>query len=124
VLVHNCNGATLDLKYKDSWGSAERAAADEKVAALNSADQLVVTQPTRPRSAANAWRQAGNETVPGSDIDHTVDLQLGGADDIPNMNPLDLSVNRSLGAQIAAQLKAQGLKPGDLVCKITISARC
>ncbi|MBC8060374.1 MAG: hypothetical protein H7Y18_06885 [Clostridiaceae bacterium] len=43
----------------------------------------------------------GTDSVPsGKDIDHTLDLQLGGADDILNMNPLDLSVNRSLGVQI------------------------
>jgi hypothetical protein len=124
VLVHNCNGATVDLKYKDSWSPAQRAAADEKVAALNNASPLKVTQVDRSGSAADAWRAGGNQTVPGPDIDHIVDLQLGGADDILNMNPLDLSVNRSLGAQIAAQLRSQGLKPGDIVCRITISARC
>ncbi len=43
----------------------------------------------------------GQNSVPkGSDVDHIIDLQLGGADDILNMNPLDASVNRSLGKQI------------------------
>lgn len=41
----------------------------------------------------------------GKDVDHTIDLQLGGADDILNMNPLDMSVNRSLGKQIQNQIK-------------------
>jgi hypothetical protein len=36
----------------------------------------------------------------------TVDLQLGGADDIlTNMSALDSSVNRSLGSQINSQIK-------------------
>ena len=39
------------------------------------------------------------------DADHTVDLQLGGADDILNMSGLDSSVNRSLGSQINGQIK-------------------
>jgi Pretoxin HINT domain len=124
VLVHNCDGPTLNLKYKDSWTADQRAAADAKVAALNSADHLTVTEVERSGSAADVWRANGRDTVPGSDIDHQIDLQLGGADHVDNMLPLDSSVNRSLGAQISAQLKSLGLKPGDVVCSITISARC
>ncbi|MBP3609651.1 MAG: hypothetical protein J6J42_04875 [Lachnospiraceae bacterium] len=39
------------------------------------------------------------------DVDHTIDLQLGGADDIVNRNPLNMSVNRSLGVQIKNAIK-------------------
>lgn len=45
------------------------------------------------------------------------------ADLTANMWPLDSSVNRSLGSQISAQLKKQGLRPGDLVCSISITVR-
>ncbi|OII65493.1 sugar-binding protein [Streptomyces sp. CC53] len=124
VLVHNCNGATLELKYKKSWDADQIAAADRKVAALNASDNLVVTKVERSGSAADMWRRAGNKTVDGSDIDHIIELQLGGADDVTNMTPLDSSVNRSIGSQIARQLKKQGLKPGDVVCQINISRRC
>ncbi|GIJ28138.1 hypothetical protein Vqi01_33000 [Micromonospora qiuiae] len=124
VLVHNCNGATLNLKYKDSWTAEQRVAADAKVAALNSADRLVVTKVQRSASAADVWRANGRQTIPGADIDHKIDLQLGGADHIDNMWLLDSSVNRSLGAQISAQLRGQGLKLGDTVWRVTISARC
>ncbi|WP_406177937.1 ricin-type beta-trefoil lectin domain protein [Streptomyces sp. NBC_00996] len=127
VLVHNCNGATLELKYKKSWDEDQIAAADRKVAALNTAGadgKLVVTKVERSGSAADMWRRAGNETVEGSDIDHIIELQLGGADDVGNMIPLNSSVNRSIGSQISRQLKKQGLKPGDRVCKINISKRC
>ncbi|WP_030683535.1 RHS repeat-associated core domain-containing protein, partial [Streptomyces cellulosae] len=127
VLVHNCDGATLELKYKKSWNADQIAAADRKVAALNaagSAGKLVVTKVERSGSAADMWRRAGNETVDGSDIDHILELQLGGADDVSNMTPLDSSVNRSIGSQISRQLKKLGLKPGDQVCKINISKRC
>jgi hypothetical protein len=107
VLVRNCNGAKLDLTYKPDWSPEEIAAADEKIAALNSAPQLIVTKVQRSGSAGDVWRRAGNRTVSGSDIDHKIDLQLGGLDDVSNMWPLDSSVNRSLGSQMSAQLKKQ-----------------
>jgi hypothetical protein len=124
ILVHNCNGATLELKYKKSWDTDQIAAADRKVAALNASDNLVVTKVERSGSAADMWRRAGNESVDGSDIDHIIELQLGGADDVANMTPLDSSVNRSIGAQISRQLKKKGMQPGDIVCQINISKRC
>ncbi|BCL14611.1 polymorphic toxin-type HINT domain-containing protein [Micromonospora sagamiensis] len=124
LLVHNCNGATLDLTYMPNWDASQIAAADAKVAALNNAAPLVVTKPVRGTSAADVWRRGGNAKPSGSDIDHTIELQLGGADDISNMLPLDSSVNRSIGSQINAQIKRQGLQPGDVVCKITIGPRC
>jgi hypothetical protein len=125
VLVHNCNGATLNLTYKPGWTAAQIAEADAKVAALNGAENLGVTTAKRgSTSAAEVWRRAGNAARDGADIDHKVDLQLGGADDIANMWPLDSSVNRSLGAQISAQIRSQGLQPGAVVCSVTIQARC
>lgn len=43
----------------------------------------------------------GTDSVSSNyDVDHTIDLQLGGSDTVDNMNPLDSSVNRSLGSQI------------------------
>jgi hypothetical protein len=50
------------------------------------------------------------------DADHTVDLQLGGADDILNMSALDNSVNRSLGSQINNLIKT--LPAGTRVNKV------
>lgn len=82
-----------------------------------------MTKVNRPGSALRRWKVAGNQKVGGSDIDHTIDLQFGGADDVANMSPLDLSANRSLGAQISNQLKQQGLAPGDVVCSISITVR-
>jgi filamentous hemagglutinin len=54
----------------------------------------------------------------GSDVDHMVDLQLGGTDTISNMSPLDMSVNRSLGAQIYQQTK--GLQLGTKINNVKI----
>ena len=45
------------------------------------------------------------DSVPaGYDVDHVIDLQLGSADHVSNMRPLDASVNRSMGAQIRLSL--------------------
>jgi hypothetical protein len=53
VLVHNCNGARLELTYKPGWSPEQIAATDEKVAALNSSPQLVVTKVKRSGSVAD-----------------------------------------------------------------------
>jgi len=102
-------GIALNLKYTAGWTDSQRAAAGEKVARLNEeaqAGMLRVTQVQRGgTSASSRFKRAGGEVSPGSDVDHVIDLQLGGADDLANMSPLDASVNRSLGAQIAAQLR-------------------
>ena len=50
-------------------------------------------------SAASMFRSAGGDIPSGMDVDHMIDLQLGGANDLSNLSPLDLSVNGSLGAQ-------------------------
>ncbi|MBC6451700.1 RHS repeat-associated core domain-containing protein [Actinokineospora xionganensis] len=124
LLVHNCDGPTLELKYKASWTDAQRAAADAKVAALNGTTMVVTKVKRDPKSAADRFKAAGNEIPDGADVDHKQDLQLGGADEVSNMWPLDLSVNRSLGPQIAQQIKKKKLKLGDVVCSISISDRC
>jgi hypothetical protein len=113
---------SLNLSYKEGWTAAQRAAADRKVAALDQAarrGELRVTQAERSgTSAAARYRAAGGTIPPLSDVDHTIDLQLGGADDTFNMNPLDLSVNRSLGAQIASQIR--GASEGDGVVSVKV----
>ena len=72
-------------------------------------------------SAAARYRSAGGVVPRGADVDHVVELQLGGADEILNMHPLDASVNRSLGAQIGNQIR--GLQPGTRVCSVSICSR-
>lgn len=115
-------GLNLLLKYKDGWSEAQIAAADAKVAALDAAaqnGQLAVTQSVRGgTSAAQMFRNAGLQIPPGSDIDHILDLQLGGANNLSNLSPLDASVNRSLGAQVANQIKGQA--PGTPVDSVSI----
>jgi hypothetical protein len=69
-------------------------------------------------SAASRYHRGGNTISPGNDIDHIHDLQLGGADTLENMWQLDLSVNRSLGAQIQQQIKS--LPAGTKINRVTI----
>ncbi|MBR6402608.1 MAG: Hint domain-containing protein [Eubacterium sp.] len=117
VLVHNNGNADcsiktddevdVELKYKEGWTEAQKAAADAKVKALTDANTIKTKVSRGSRSASSRYKSAlGNNSVPsGYDVDHTIDLQLGGVDDILNMNPLDASVNRSLGAQIMHIIK-------------------
>jgi hypothetical protein len=110
-------------KYKKGWSKEQIEAADAKVAAINAADQLVYTNAEEARgniSAADLWRTAGLTIPAGSDIDHIVDVQLGGSpNDINNLSPLDESVNCSLGPQIYRQVKRYveglGLNYGDVL---------
>ncbi|MEJ2855392.1 MULTISPECIES: RHS repeat-associated core domain-containing protein [unclassified Saccharothrix] len=121
VLVHNCGDGDdvhLDLTYMDEWSDEQIAAADAKVEHLNGVD-LVVSKPQRgSRSASTRYRGDGNAVPDGSDVDHMTDLQLGGADTVNNMSPLDRSVNRSLGAQIHARIRH--LPAGTRICGISI----
>jgi RHS repeat-associated protein len=124
LLVHNSGCVTLKLKYGADWTDEMKKAADDKVAALNKAaaeGKLVTTKPPKRLGRNNQrYTNETGETVDSSefDIDHIIDLQLGGADAVSNMNPLFRSVNRSLGPQIAARIK--GLPLGTPITRILI----
>ncbi len=102
-------GIALRLKFKPGWSPEQVAEANAKAAYLNAraeAGALRKSVPLRSGSSARArFKDAGNDIPENADVDHLQDLQLGGADELANMGPLDSSVNRSLGAQIACQLK-------------------
>ena len=110
-------GVDLTLKYKPGWSASQRAAADAKAAALTEADTTVVKSPAREGSAQAKYRKAAGLDS-NTDADHIVDLQLGGKDSIDNVQGLDKSVNRSLGAQIHHQ--TQDLKEGTVINNVII----
>jgi RHS repeat-associated protein len=115
---------TLNLKIRPWWTPAEKRAGRRKAQALDcgcKAGRLKKTPPSRgSKSAADMFRASGGTIPPGSDIDHVEDLQLGGCDCTSNMKPLPSRVNRSFGAQIAAQLrKVPDGTPIDGICVIT-----
>jgi len=99
----------LSLHYDEGWTAAQRRAADEKVKAYYEAAQKGELKKTLYQrdgtSAAYRYQKAGGAVPDGAEVDHTIDLQLGGIDDPSNMKPLDATVNRSLGAQVQQQLK-------------------
>ena len=114
-------GVDLELYYKPGWTDAQRAAADAKCLSLTEGDTVVAQSQRAGTSAAARYRQAGNTIPAGNDVDHVIDLQLNGADDISNMSPLDASVNRSLGAQIQQRIK--NLPLGTRVNQVNITDR-
>jgi RHS repeat-associated protein len=119
------SGEHLHLTYKPGWSAEQIAAADLKVQALNEAalrGELHVTPSDRKGTiASKIWARAGNSKPPNTDIDHIVDLQLGGSRELHNMRPLDSSVNRSLGPQIHARTK--GIPIGTPIGGVTIGPR-
>jgi RHS repeat-associated protein len=119
-------GVKLQLKYKEGWTDAQKAAADTKVGKLDEAakrGELRTTTPERSGTAARGrFEEAGGTVGKGQDVDHTKDLQLGGKDSVDNMGALDSSVNRSLGSQIQHQNK--DLPANTRICSVTISQRC
>jgi len=114
----------LNLRFKPGWTAGQRKEAKVKVRRLNKhckGGKASVTKPVRSGSSASArWGRAGNSRKASEDTDHELDVQLGGCDCVSNMWTLDNSVNRSLGKQIADDIKRQGLKIGDIVKLIKI----
>ncbi|SCY74938.1 HNH endonuclease [Butyrivibrio sp. INlla14] len=97
----------IELKYKEDWTPQQRAEADAKVKALSEAETVKTPVDRKGTSASAKYKsEYGDQSVPeGYDVDHTIDLQLSGPDNPENMNPLDKSVNRSLGSQIYHAIK-------------------
>jgi len=110
---------------KNNWDAGQRAEAIQKVEALNKAAQngglSVVKKPQRSSTSARTRYESQNgqgSVGQGNDADHIVELQLGGADTIDNVAPLNSSVNRSVGAQIQQQIKNQ--PAGTKVCSVSV----
>lgn len=116
VLVHNANCKLIlnadgsydaELSYKEGWTPEQRLEADKKCRALTEADTRKTTVKRHDSPSVEYKKAFGKDSVkPGQDVDHTIDLQLNGNPDVTvNGNPLDRSVNRSLGKQINILIK-------------------
>ena len=115
----NRGGYRLVLKLKDGWTPAQIRAARKKIRLLNKSKNLRKTKPNRGnKSAASVYRKSGKSIPENADIDHAIELQLGGADSLDNMWPLDSSVNRSVGSQINHLIK--DLPEGTRITSTTI----
>ena len=113
----------ITVSYKN-FNRAQRSEANRKIKAINQAarrGEVVKTSNTNRADTGKIWKDAHQKPPPeGKDLDHTVDLQLGGSNDISNLRPLDPRVNRSLGIQITHQLKSfsEGATiPAIAICK-------
>jgi hypothetical protein len=99
-------GVDLTLKGKSNWSPEQNAAGAQKAATLTEGETVVnLNGAPRQSGLRNKWIKAGNPVSKTQDIDHLIDLQLGGADNVSNAGPLDKSVNRSFGPQIYNQIK-------------------
>ena len=127
ILVHNSNCRLIqnsdgsydaELSYKEGWTPEQRAQADAKCKALSDA-YTVKTNVAGKRNGTKTSRYRKDNAIPSNqDVDHTIDLQLGGQDNVINMNGLDKSVNRSLGKQINILIK--NLHEGTVLGKFTM----
>ncbi|GEL93851.1 hypothetical protein CCO02nite_05090 [Cellulomonas composti] len=98
----------LRLEFGKGWTPEQRTAAEAKVKALWEAGrrgQLKKTVAERDPTATARFKREGGSIPAGHDLDHVVDLQLGGSNDTANLKPLDSTVNRSIGKQIEQRLK-------------------
>ena len=108
------------LKRKDIWDEIQMSQATRKARDLSKGDTRVTPKEDihRDPNVTKDFRENNAEFIPdGYDIDHVIDLQLGGIDHVSNLRPLDASVNRSMGAQIHYLIKdlPPGTKIGNVI---------
>lgn len=99
----------IAINYGAGWNREQLREANKKARALNEAagrGELIKTQVNRSSQSASVTyqKETGKKVPRGSQVDHTIELQLGGKDDKTNMKPLDASVNASFGTQIRYQI--------------------
>lgn len=109
--TQNANAAKpvgVKLKFMEKWTQEQREQAVMKVKQLSEIE-TVKTDVVRPnKSSRKEYVEVyGKDSIPENyDVDHIVDIQLGGdPNSIDNLQVLDRSVNRSLGAQIMHAIK-------------------
>ena len=97
----------IGLKRNRTWNSIQNVLGDEKLQHLSEGKTIKTQVLSRDKSLRKKFiRSFGDNSIPaGYDLDHKVDLQLGGLDTIENAWPLEKSVNRSLGKQIERAIR-------------------
>lgn len=110
----------LVLKRKDIWDEIQMSQATRKARDLSRADTQVTSKENihRDPNVTKNFRKNNSDHIPdGYDVDHVIDLQLGGVDSASNLRPLDASVNRSMGARIHYLIKdlPEGTKIGNVI---------
>ena len=97
----------IAIKMKKGWSQEQIDAMVTKINQVNERNPIVtrVEEQARNPSATSIWRRAGRDFESGKDVDHILDLRLGGENVLENMQLLDRSVNRSFGAQIGNAIR-------------------
>jgi len=109
----------INLRMKEGWTPEQQIEARNKVDLMNNLKPTVVENPVeRAANLRRGFLKEGGDVNATQDVDHILDLQLGGTNDLFNLQGLDQSVNRSLGKQIQNQI--QNVAPGTKV-KLQIS---
>jgi hypothetical protein len=117
--VYVTNNGYPDRDYQRKLSALNRAA-DSGTLGATTARDAAQTKAYRRTLKKRIMRRYGTsdpakaqnmiDALKTRDIDHITDLQLGGVDGASNFKSLNSGVNRSLGAQIAPQIR--NLPPG------------
>ena len=104
----------IKLKFKEGWEGPQIDAARAKIDAINASDAVKTEVPPSLRTVnvRKLYMEVHGlkaKDMEGLDVDHIVELQINGTNAIENLQALDSSVNRSMGAQIFHGMK--GLLP-------------
>jgi len=111
-------GVNITVKAKPTWNANQMAQAESKAEALTNAETVVTKNPVaRDANLRSKFVKSGGQVNSTQDVDHVVDLQLGGTNAGP-LQALDKSVNRSLGKQI--QLQTQNLPDNTRVNRVIL----
>lgn len=102
--VDPTEGVDIHLKLKGDWSDDQIAAARNKADVLTNSTTAKTSGYERDNSLIRQYKN-NNPVSSTEDVDHIIDLQLGGKNELSNLQALDSSVNRSFGRQIAAQIK-------------------
>lgn len=115
----------ITATYGKGWSREQRKAADAKIRVLSREAEsggLAKTRSEGSRMSRSAYeKQTGTKIPDDHDLDHVIDRQLGGSDDLSNIVPLDRTVNRSIGKAFDLQLARFDL--GDIVPAVAICPR-
>ncbi|MEI7557024.1 hypothetical protein [Candidatus Chlorohelix sp.] len=100
----------LNVKDKQAWTDYQKAEAQKKVGYYNESIEngqnlTINEQLPRNNNLRALYEKETNETLEkNQQLDHKIDRQFGGTDDLENLGPLDASVNASVGSQVQNQL--------------------
>jgi hypothetical protein len=134
VLTRNADGSyNAQLRYSNRWDGFQMSEADRKAGLLTDGRTIVtdVSGTSRSRSVIVEWRQTDGarhqlDDMPGGyryDVDHAVELQLGGRDEFANLHYLESGVNRSSGSQISHLIRSNALPEGTVIRDFSFSPR-